>query len=573
MTKAVNSSKRHPTGGFTLTELMVASAIFVILMSALATLFNAAVSTTRQGYASIEAFDTARAATSTMTRDLTVAFTSRDHGDVYNFYGRPDGFMFVGGLEGGELGRVSYVFHEEVANPPIVTTVTERWGDVLANVQRQARRVGREMGIYGPALDAEVVGAVARLESFYGTHGLDDTVEFEVEIIRESLIRLEEAGANDLDTFNMYVNNSPLNLDWSQTYVDPIDPARDSLNAGPPLDANQTLQFQFLVGALDPTPFTAGDDLRDLYFNINRTTSAPCPDGGWQHPISGDCISLRILGPQAFDQMLQSRRREFWLRMLSDDLGIFTPTDLLPLPAAGSTGYWYDEGYGVPNARNQRNLNAHVLATGIIGSISVRQPGTAFRIEAVPGSGIAMDLIDAGPRFSYGDAQTLEDRAGNDGLDNDNDGLVDEVGERDPTDTDGDTSDAYRTRATYLNYFNDLENLRDTVSPDGVSPASGPGSIPAMLLNGNPIAEQDLVYADGVLADNVLGNRSSSKNLGSPLLPRIPSVVTVDFWVTRAKTRPGAPDFRRRFTQSIPVPAATGRAVTSTIALGPGASL
>lgn len=574
MIKAVKSSKRRPTGGFTLTELMVASAIFVILMSALATLFNAAVSTTRQGYDSIAAFDTARAATSTITRDLTVAFTSRDHGDVYNFYGRPDGFMFVGGLEGGELGRVSYVFHEEVASPPIVTTVTERWGDVVANVARQARRVGREMGLYGPALDAAVndpdplVGAVARLELHYGTHAPDDTVEFEVEIVRESLIRLEEAGANDLDTFNMYVKDLPLvNLDWSSTYVDPIDSSRDSLNAGPPMDANQTLQFQFLVGALDPTPFTAGDDLRDLYMDINRGTSPGCPDGGWLHPVSGDCISLRILGPQTFEQMIQSRKREFWLRMLSDDLGAFTPTDLLPVPADGSTGYWYDEGYDVvpENPRNQRNLNAHVLATGIIGSVSVREPGTTLRLEAVPGSGVAMDLLDADPRFSYGDAYTEEDWRGTDGLDNDGDGLIDEVDEISP--------DSYRTQATYLNYFNDLENLRDPKVPDGATPATGPGSIPAMLLNGNPIVEQDLIYVDGVLADNVLGNRSSSKNLGSPLLPRIPSVVTLDFWVTRAKTRPGAPDFRRRFTQSIPVPAAQGRAVTSTIALGPGASL
>jgi hypothetical protein len=337
---------------------------------------------------------------------------------------------------------------------------------------------------------------------------------------------------------------------------------------------NQGLQFQFLVGALDPTPFTAGDDLRDLYLDI-RTPTGPCPDGGWQHPLfPNPCISLRILGPQAFDQMLKARKREFWLRMLSDDLGNFTPTDLQPVPADGSTGYWYDEGYGVPgNPREQRNLNAHVLATGIIASVSVRIPGSTTLIEAVPdsfftlGKFVAMDLLDADPRFAYGDAYTEEDWPGADGLDNDGDGFLDAA------DPDELASPSYRNQATYLSYFNDLENLRDSKAPDGATPGSGPGSIPAMLLNGNPIVEQDLVYVDGVLADNVLGNRSSSKNLGSPLLPRIPSVVTVDFWVTRAKTRPGAPDFRRRFTQSIPVPAATGRAVTSTIALGPGASL
>jgi hypothetical protein len=206
-----------------------------------------------------------------------------------------------------------------------------------------------------------------------------------------------------------------------------------------------------------------------------------------------------------------------------------------------------------------------VLATGIIGSVSVREPGTQNLIISVPGSGVAMDLLDAEPRFAYGDAYTQEDWAGSDGLDNNGNGVVDEVGEISAT--------SYRNQATYLHYFNDLENLRDPKAPDGITPGSGPGSIPAMLLNGNPIAEQDLIFVDGLLADNVLGNRSSSKNLGSPLLPRIPSVVTLDFWVTRAKTRPGAPDFRQRFTQSIPVPAAQGRAVTSTIALGPGASL
>jgi hypothetical protein len=192
----------------------------------------------------------------------------------------------------------------------------------------------------------------------------------------------------------------------------------------------------------------------------------------------------------------------------------------------------------------------------------------------VLGKFVAMDLLDADPRFSYGNAQTALDQAGYDGLDNDIDGTIDEVGERDPSDVDGDAFDTYRTRSTYLNYFNSLENLRDPDAPDGFIQATGsPGSIPAMLLYGNLIDPGDLVYVDNVLADNVLGNRTSNVNLGSPLLPRIPSVVTLDFWVTRPKTRPGAPDFRKRFGQSIQIPTAQGREVGSTIALGPGAAL
>lgn len=574
MTHPTHRPRRSGNSGFTLTELLVASAIFVILMTALATLFNAAVSATRQGYASIEANDTARAAVMTISRDLTGAFTAREHGDSYNFYGRPDSFTFVGNLDGGNLGRVSYVFHKEEKNQPLPTTVTERWGEVVANVQRQARRIGREMGIYGTLLDTAVNDAVRRLEGVYGTHADTDLVDFDVLVETESLIRLEEPGANDLDTFDMYVKDrstTPVVLTWP--YVDAIDPAKDSLVAGPPMDANQTAQFQFLMGALDATPSTTGDDLRDLYAQINRGGDPSCPNGGWQNPVTLECMSLRVLGPDTFNQLLNARKREFWLRMLSDDLGLYTPTDLMPAPADGSTGYWYDEGFGVlNNPREMRNLNEHVLATGIIASVSVVDPTTKNGIEIISGTAaslgkfVNMDLYDADPRFSYGDAQTAEDWSGNDGRDNDNDGLIDERDEL--------SSISYRTEATYLHYFNAIDNLRDPNAPDAFIQATGsPANIPGLLQNANPIDAQDLVFADNRLADNLLGNRDSNKNLGSPLLPRLPAVVTLDIWVTRPRTRPGAPDFRRRFTQSILVPTAQGRDVSSTIALGPGASL
>ncbi len=105
--------------GFTLVELLVALAIFLTIMAVVALFFTAAIRTSKQGVQNQQAFELARGAMRLIERDLSRAFTSRDHGDVYSFYGTPIGFTYVGmvnvaGTDAYNLARVTYViYHEE----------------------------------------------------------------------------------------------------------------------------------------------------------------------------------------------------------------------------------------------------------------------------------------------------------------------------------------------------------------------------------------------------------------------------------------------------------------------------
>lgn len=553
------SVRRRSQAGFTLTELLVATAIFVILMSALVTLFSSAIAAVRQGYASIDTFETGRMAMTTFSRDLNGAFTAREHGDTYTFYGRPDSFMFVGALANGQIGRVSYVVHSSPGNPTVRMKVSERWGVVEANLRRQAERIARQRGYSGgyPALFADqtvdVVDDFYFYRDFSGTrrYNADEWVEFDVEVELASLVRYEETGASDLDTFNMYVKldgtGLPVNLEWP--YIDPMDPTKDTVTA-PATDGNK--QQEFLLGAFDPTPFDLNYDMRDMFQLINGA-------GGVAHPVTGDRLFLRALGPDTFEQMLKARKREFWLRMLSgESMGL--PT-LTPDASYGSVGYWHDERLNRPNTRNMRVLNEYLIADGIVARTILQQPDSQLPLYIdVDGNSnpspadIFPDILDAEVKFAYGDG-----------------------------------SNAPQT------YFNDIQNLRDPENPDGNTGGPNPDdyvpSIP-ILLGKNGVYfgvgffnDGNLVAADKALADTMLSSNtrvdpsnpaqriSNPAKLGSPLAPRLPSVVMTDFWVTRARTRPGAPDILKRFTQTVQIPTAQGRSSTTTIAQGPGASL
>lgn len=524
--------KRRLQGGFTLTELLVAMAIFLILSAALTTLFTSAVHSVRESYASIDAFEQGRVAMSTMSRDLTGAFTAREHGDVYNFYGRHDGFMFVGALDNGQLGRVTYVFHPEADSPPFVTTIKERWGIYKDSVKRQAERIAREYGYLG--LDVRDAGqqAIGDLQAAYGLHGDDDIVELDVKLETESLIRYEETGKSSLDYFDMRVTDpaGPLPIDLVWPYVDALNENLDEGGLVPESDPEK--QQDFLLEALSPSPDLFTYDLRRMYRNINE-------GGGVTHPVTFDRLYLRTLGRSTFDAMLQARKREFWIRMLSgESMGLASLAD----------GYWYDEGSGATNPYGKRTVNEYVVANGIISRAVILVPGTETPLRtfvgtetlrqiptANPADGVPMDALDADVRFSYSD------------------GLNGEV-----------------------YYFNALENLLDPDDPY-LQKTADPNPHPdlyTLVRNGSgAIFNQDLVYADNAIAEDLLGNRSTRKTMGSPLLPRIPAVVTPQLWVTRSKRRPGGADVRRLFMQSIQIPAATGRTAESTIALGPGGAL
>ena len=264
--------------------------------------------------------------------------------------------------------------------------------------------------------------------------------------------------------------------------------------------------------------------------------------------MTNDRLFLRVLGRDAFDTLLQSKKREFWLRMMGGEhmevqelepTSVATPTLSTThpnyIPDDGHLGFWYDEGYGLPNATNRRVVNEYVVADGVIARAMILDGNG----NPILYDGYALDALDAGLKFSYSDGEHGS-----------------------------------------VHYFNAIENLTHPESLDGSVDSDDDGvvdylipNIPTMLKTGN-VANDLVIDADNTLAENQLSaTRSSRANMGSPLLPRLPKVVTLELWVTRSQTRPGAPVFRRRFVQGIQVPAATGRIPSTVIAKSPGQAM
>lgn len=99
--------------GFTLIELIVATAIFAIIGLALIAIFTSSMQSMKRASQAMDANEEIRAAFTVLERDLASAFTSRDYGEYYQFFGTPLGFMYVGVVHGedgaGQLARVTYV--------------------------------------------------------------------------------------------------------------------------------------------------------------------------------------------------------------------------------------------------------------------------------------------------------------------------------------------------------------------------------------------------------------------------------------------------------------------------------
>ncbi len=106
--------------GFTLVELIIATAITSIILSAIAGLFVLALRTVKSGNAAMDANELTRAAFAVIERDLNTAFTSREHGELFHFHGNEVGMSFIGlartydanaNRDVVQLGRVTYVIN------------------------------------------------------------------------------------------------------------------------------------------------------------------------------------------------------------------------------------------------------------------------------------------------------------------------------------------------------------------------------------------------------------------------------------------------------------------------------
>ncbi len=122
-------------------ELLIAVAVFGALMAGVSLLMTSAVRTVRQAEQTREAFDLARGAMRVLQDDLVSAYSARERGDVFQFYGTPIGMTFVALVETEEripqLARITYALHvsEEVPAREVKVARIDENGDEVLETQ------------------------------------------------------------------------------------------------------------------------------------------------------------------------------------------------------------------------------------------------------------------------------------------------------------------------------------------------------------------------------------------------------------------------------------------------------
>ena len=128
--------RRSERGGFTLSEMLVSTAIFTVIMAAVASLFVASLHAVKAGRQVMDANEESRMAYAVLERDLNSAFTARDRGATFQFYGTPIGFSYVGLARAYDptssrdnLSRVTYFVHPTVRSKGFSSAVTNDLGE------------------------------------------------------------------------------------------------------------------------------------------------------------------------------------------------------------------------------------------------------------------------------------------------------------------------------------------------------------------------------------------------------------------------------------------------------------
>jgi len=249
-------SRMHRTRGFTLVELLIATALFAIIMSAIVALFVASMRAVKSAYLASDAYETSRGAFAVVERDLTTVFTMRDYGDYYQFYGTPQGMTMIGLIRSADgettLGRITYVIFpviiKDASDPPVFYTT-----DPFNLPQLNTRPVPIQfVSINDNGTPADPTDDFEEVDDF--------------DVGTAALIRYVEPGVEDLDSYP---------FDWNDLFVDPEFGSR-------------------VKGELD-------DAIRDQY--------------GDPQDSSDPNVLVRLNSTQ--QEMLAAKKRELWIRMLS----------------------------------------------------------------------------------------------------------------------------------------------------------------------------------------------------------------------------------------------------------------
>ncbi len=583
--------RRH-TNGFTLTEVLVATALSAVVLGTIFVLFVAASSTSQQGYQRIEGYEMARQVFALMERDLQAAYTSREFGENFQFAGLPQGFTFVG-LTGANINqnaadpnfaRITYVIYygdpENAAPNGRSTDLRLPGSGTITLVERDMPpRPGEEavVDFNDPANpnDDVVVRPAFAVET---AENLDTVVTY-------SMLRYVEPGVSDLDAYpSVFDPTQGRTVDlWTwyennRAVPDPGNPANLIL-AERPEDA---IGFDFRL----------------------RT-----PDGRLLVPSFADPATLAdaTLVPEEADIVRNARRRELYLRMIAGDpllpdlwsaLRVTDTFNNRPTPRTPGDFVIADNIYLPAKNFGEWRDNLNVFWNGSTLTIPVDDPA-----ETDP------------PRFNV--VLPLSGQRYNGNYNNPNIDTAFLPGERTIRDLDGDIVGRSRTlterkdRSNFAysiaqrgwalpegqrppdatetlrywgsTYWSTVYNIKDNLGQaNGIVSPLEIGGDPAVFLDVNPallppnIQGADWTFrhvpvntvnfsatASGWPADNngdgwpdVPGAAFST---GTPLNPRLPEQIDVQLDIIVESPFPGVTEFVRRFEQTITVPAGYSR--------------
>ena len=376
----------HNRKGFSLTELIISMAIFTILMAGMMALFNGVVKTVRQGYRLMDAFEIGRSTLDVMQRDLEGSFVDTELRDSFKFYGRPEGFMFIGAHGGAQLGRVTY----------LVTRFAE-----ADNVIDENQPFDTVLGLPGNAVyQAAIAQGVsdARITDLYGVNSASssEVFDFHVRIELGSVVRYEERNVTDLETFDLQgVKDLNASVDarspggaamfWPEINAyastpEEFNAERAQAAAG---GVYNLRLYEQILSSIRPWNFIGGYGA-DLRLSLSISTLRE---------------SLNAISLKTVQDLLGTKRREIWIRWLAGD-------STLGLPS-----FWKADGADAlyPADDFRPDVRDYILADRVVVRAVLLEPDTLSPIFAGNPYGNA-NILQTDPYFTYMDYKRGERR-------------------------------------------------------------------------------------------------------------------------------------------------------------------
>lgn len=493
---------RSRRAGVTMVELLVAMSIFAVLMAGIFTMFISATDATRTGREVSKAYEQGRTALKIMERDLTVAFTARERADTQQFYGRPEGFMFVGRLDATESGsgsnglsRNTFVLHPSTSTAVFDTTILEEKKVVWGHIQAQLARRAVEAKL-ASVTDTEIAAAAAAAENLFSAMfscvdcANDASLyEFNVRVTTNALLHIVESGQQDLDAFDL----TGTGLTWPS--ISPDLPMTDYGNADSFDSSNpdNAILYREWVSAINPFAKTAAPGTAAFFeYDLRHLI--------WTMP------GLNALNTEVIQNLLAAKKREIWMRMLAMD-PLLMNSNGEPL----GTAYWA-----------QHDATDYILADRILRSAQILDPATDNPVWVPAFAGMAdepMDALYMDGIFRYGDGS----------------------GEFSP-------------------YFNDDRNI--TGAGMGAGYLEFITALGTAVAKGSTWVAAVLDEFDASLTE-MKESRATAPVLGSPLDARLPYLVAQQFFVMSERPVGGAADVRKWFSQTITLPSGFSRSANT----------